>query len=223
MCERLSNATKELLQVHQRLYQTDLNNTAQPYLSYPHDKRMNQDLNTMVTPHKSPITSRSPSSPSSSSFTMSPVPLSNQNSDTTPPLSTLLGTTTASSSDPAIMPPYQQQQLQSPYRSNSLNSTTSTNTNYIIPSTAFDNRQEDASRSNRGNEIDFNSLEFLYDTGLFGQVVFDANTMNPQGPSYYPNIQYNTSSSNTTTPVSSAFQPVIPQQQQQTFNKSLWS
>lgn len=267
MCERLANATKELLTVHQKLYEQDIN--APPHNSYqPFDSTKTQDIK-MNYDSRSPIISRSPSSHSSSSVTMSPILINNTNQ---PPLSSLLGTTTTSS-EPSIIPSYQQQQqqhLHDPFKSTN-------NSHYLVPSTPpsstisnseqqqqqrYANQQRQqvqdqssalASNWNRGNEIDFNSLEFLYDTGLFGQVVFDVNSNSNTVP---PSISYSTqqsiyqpilssqpyippptSSSQNSSPTppsatsnASAFQPMITQQHQQqqnspTYNpsKSLWN
>lgn len=208
MCERLSNATRELLAVHQKLYQTE----AQPYVPYPYDQKPGKlELN-----HNR---SRSPSSHSSSSFTMSPVQATHRRTET-PPLSSLLGTTTTTASESPMLPPYQQQASYS-----------STNYNFPI------SQQRPSTRS---NEIDFNSLEFLYDTGLFGQVVFDANNSMPtnaysqQSQSFVPSMMsFQSSPVNTSinTP-NSAFQTIVPPSSSQpsqsptTFNansKSLWS
>lgn len=255
MCERLANATKELLTVHQKLYEQDIN--APPHNSYQlFDSTKTQDIK-MNYDNRSPIISRSPSSHSSSSVTMSPIPINNTNQ---PPLSSLLGTTTTSS-EPSIIPPYQQQQqhLHDSFKN-------SNNSHYLVPSTPpsstvsnteqqqqqqrYANQQKQQTQEqssalafnwNRGNEIDFNSLEFLYDTGLFGQVIFDVNSNSNTVP---PSIGYSTqqsiyqpilssqpyitpptssSQNNSPTPPSatsnaSAFQPMITQQHQQQQN-----
>ncbi|CEP09646.1 hypothetical protein [Parasitella parasitica] len=262
MCERLANATKELLTVHQKLYEQDIN--PQPYISYQSfDSRSSPDVKINYD-NRSPVISRSPSSHSSSSIAMSPIPANNSNQ---PPLSSLLGTITASS-EPSIIPAYQHQQQ---HLQDSLKNTNS----YLVPSTPPSStvtnggqqqqqrypdqqRQQTQDQSsalafnwNRGNEIDFNSLEFLYDTGLFGQVVFDVNSDSntiqpslnyPASHSIYqpilssqPYISQQTSSpqNSTSTPPSassntSAFQPLGTQQQQSSSSsynpsKSLWN
>ncbi|KAL7322850.1 hypothetical protein PS15p_210826 [Mucor circinelloides] len=251
MCERLANATKELLTVHQRLYEQDIN--AASYSPYPpFDPTKQQEV-------KINYDSRSPSSHSSSSVSMSPVSMNNTHQP--PPLSSLLGATT-NSPESSIIPPYQQQQrMHDPFKNTS-------SPNYLVPSTSPSSagqqqqqqqqryvnpsRQQTqdqssalASNWNRGNEIDFNSLEFLYDTGLFGQVVFDVNSDSDALPSslnystqqsiYQPILssqpyisqaplpQTSSSQNNTPTPPSatstpSAFQPMMTQQQQQQQN-----
>lgn len=262
MCERLANATKELVIAHQKLYeQEDMNATS--YSSYStFDPTRQQDVKINYD-SRSPITSKSPSSHSSSSVNMSPVSMNNTHQP--PALSSLLGTTT-SSSETSIIPPYQQQQQQQQQHIHDPFKNTA-NSHYLVPSTppsstgqqqqqqqqqryVNESRQQaqDSSSAlafnwNRGNEIDFNSLEFLYDTGLFGQVVFDVNSESDAVPSFlnYPTQQSiyqpilssqpyisqqaplpQTSSpqNNTPTPplatsAPSPFQPMMPQQQQQ--------
>ncbi|KAL0146196.1 Zn(2)-C6 fungal-specific transcription factor [Mucor lusitanicus] len=262
MCERLANATKELLIAHQKLYeQEDINVTS--YSSYStFDPTKQQDVKINYD-SRSPVTSRSPSSHSSSSISMSPVSM--HNTHQSPAISSLLGPTT-NTSEPSIIPPYQQQQqhIHDPFK-------TTNNQHYLVPSTppssAGHQQQEQQEQQqqqrymnpsrqqaqdqssalafnwNRGNEIDFNSLEFLYDTGLFGQVVFDVNSEADAVPSslnyptqqsiYQPILssqpyisqqaslpQTSTPQNNTPTPpsaasASSAFQPMMTQQQPQ--------
>ncbi|KAI8642751.1 fungal-specific transcription factor domain-containing protein [Parasitella parasitica] len=258
MCERLANATKELLTVHQKLYEQDMN--TQPYISYQSfDSGTSQDVK-MNYDNRPPAISRSPSSHSSSSITMSPNPIK---SSSQPPLSSLLGTTTASS-EPPIVPPYHDQQQ---YLHDSFKNSNS----YLVPSTPpssgdqnqlqrYPDQQRQQTQDqpsglafnwNRGSEIDFNSLEFLYDTGLFGQVVFDVNSDSntiqpslnyPASHSIYqpilssqPYISQQTSSIQTSTPTppssapnASAFHPLSAQQKQSSSSsynpsKSLWN
>ncbi|KAI7890479.1 uncharacterized protein EV154DRAFT_538351 [Mucor mucedo] len=243
MCERLANATRELLSVHQRLYQEQgVENN---------EVRYNTEVK-VAYPSQVSIKSRSSSAQSSPSISMSPL---NMHRTETPPLSTLLGT--VGSEEPGCISPYPQPQPQQHrYKTN----------DYYMPSpppntmpnsqpTLYDQQQRQPqstalastySNWNRGNEIDFNSLEFLYDTGLFGQVVFDANsdpatgtvdgnypqqatyeTMMPTSQSYMP-------TSIPSAPNPAVFQPLLAQQQQQqqkqqasptSYNpsKSLWN
>jgi hypothetical protein len=118
------------------------------------------------------------------------------------PLSTLLGTGSSTATESPLMPAYApQQQQQDSYKNKP---------NYYMPTpqritstTASDSQSNSVQQQsldpssalvtnwNRGNEIDFNSLEFLYDTGLFGQVVFDVNTSQstPMNSGGYPQQQ----------------------------------
>ncbi|GAN04046.1 hypothetical protein MAM1_0054d03505 [Mucor ambiguus] len=264
LCKKSSRALKmlydlidvgasTLLANVRKLYeQEDINATS--YSSYStFDPTKQQDVKINYD-SRSPVTSRSPSSRSSSSITMSPVSINNSHQP--PALSSLLGTTT-NSSEPSIIPPYQQQQ----HNHDSFKSTA--NQHYSVPSTPSSStgqqqqqryvnqsRQQAQDQSsalafnwNRGNEIDFNSLEFLYDTGLFGQVVFDVNSEPDAVPSsldyptqqsiYQPILssqpyisqqvplpQTSSPQNGTPTPPSvasapSAFQPTMTQQQQQ--------
>jgi hypothetical protein len=202
MCERLANATQELISVHQRLYAPPQDTISYAYEppgaidikpSYP---RLNSCSNNNNNKHTNSSKSHSPSalSPagSSSSGHQSPSLISPNrlepihSASSAPVLSTLLGgasnpTTVYNSykgSPTAATHPYM---IPSPPASApaSLQLNQQFNNNNGTFSTAYSNW-------NRGNEIDFNSLEFLYDTGLFGQVVFDANspiTMNSYPPS----------------------------------------
>lgn len=178
MCERLANATKELLVVHQKLYDTGTGETSfdNPYM---YDTNQNHDIK-MGYPTTSPIDSRSPSSHSSpNTVAASPTIKRSNRPRVEKSLSTLLGSESNTSVDAPMVPTYTQaqQQQQDSYR---------TKPDYYMPSTAnpqsnatqqpFDPSSALVTNWNRGSEIDFNSLEFLYDTGLFGQVVFDVNT-----------------------------------------------
>ncbi|CAO3644224.1 unnamed protein product [Mucor hiemalis] len=136
----------------------------------------------------------------------------------------------------------------------------SSNTAFSNQTSLYDQSQLDPTTAltstyyncNRGSEIDFNSLEFLYNTvhgtGLFGQVVFDVNSGNasasqiasypPQQPLYQTMMQSATQSLlSTATPIdspssskpttSSAFQPIAHQNSSPTTynnpSKSLWN
>jgi hypothetical protein len=188
MCERLANATKELLIVHQKLYDT---NTSYDN-SYAYNTKQSHDIK-LAYPSNSPINSRSPSTHSSpSTTTTSPTIQMTNHHRVEPPLSTLLGTGSSTATESSLMPAYAQQPQQDPYKSKP---------NYYMPTsqripTADNPTQQSLDPSsalvtnwNRGNEIDFNSLEFLYDTGLFGQVVFDVNTNQSTPISSYPHHQ----------------------------------
>lgn len=240
MCERLANATRELLSVHKRLYQEQGNETD--------TSRYNTGEVKVAYPSKASIKSRSSSAQSSPSISMSPL---NMHRTETPPLSTLLGTVTTD--EPGIISYPQSQQHR--YKTNDyfMPSPPSTTVNNTQPNMYDQQRQPQStalastySNWNRGNEIDFNSLEFLYDTGLFGQVVFDANcdpatgTVDGSFPQQNP---YETMLQPTSQPylptsipldTSAVFQPLLIQQQQQkqnpqssptTYNpsKSLWN
>ncbi|KAI9484046.1 MAG: fungal-specific transcription factor domain-containing protein [Benjaminiella poitrasii] len=259
MCERLANATNELLLAHQKLYQQNMMTSSASYPSYPYNvSPSTNDPTKLGYPpvHKSSPVMNSPSTThSSSSVTMASPPMQrlvNSNSNNSqmrtgaPPLSSLLGQTTTTT-EPAILPPYYNQYDKSSQP-------------YIIPSSSasqqqqqqsFFNgnttRQPEASSSsalamnwNRGNEIDFNSLEFLYDTGLFGQVVFDVMSNHNSPTSSYvmqaqpyintaiplnaSNPSTTTVSTTTTTHSTSAFQSILPPQSSSSVTyKSLWN
>jgi hypothetical protein len=248
MCERLANATRELLAAHQKLYEDEsYESTGVKY---------HLDEVKVSYPDKSSLKSHS------SSVTSSPLsPINQLNRSEGPQLSTLLGVPTESTNP---VPTYSQpQQPRNTYRQNDyyMPSPPSANTS-SGPQTLYHQSQQNPSEttalssiysnSNRGNEIDFNSLEFLYDTGLFGQVVFDVNSGNAgnapqQMPPYppqqqqpiYQNMMQSSSSQpflTTSIPISSdssknnptsAFnQPMMPQNTSPTTynpSKSLWN
>lgn len=184
MCERLANAARELLVAHQRLYQE------------PGAEKSNIHYHTAEVkvshPNKQSVKSRASSTQSSGQDSMSPI--NSMGKSEAPPLSALLGPTTSDDSNMISSYPQQQQQQQgSPYKTNSYympsppTANATTNGQPSIYDQQQQQRQNTALSStysnwNRGNEIDFNSLEFLYDTGLFGQVVFDVNN-NPAATS----------------------------------------
>ncbi|KAI8369860.1 fungal-specific transcription factor domain-containing protein [Choanephora cucurbitarum] len=179
MCERLANATKELLVTHQKLYQTT------EYYSIRYPPR----TDSYVSPGL-----RDPSAHSQP-----------------PSLSMLL-----SNSDTSSVPAYP-----SPYQNSD---------GFYMPLTDR-NTSGLMSNWNGGNEIDFNSLEFLYDTDLFGQVVFDvAQTQPPltegdSTSSVYPKASLLSTTKPdipTSTPTLSAFRSIIPTHPASYPSKSLW-
>lgn len=245
MCERLANATRELLAAHQKLYeeQTVENNGIKYHQS-----------EVKATLRKSSTKSHSSSVTSSPNIPLSPI--NQMHRSEAPPVSTLLGVPT---DEPSSIPPYSQlQQHTSTYKTNDyyMPSPPSSNTTTSNQPALYDQSQQDQSTAlsstysncNRGNEIDFNSLEFLYDTGLFGQVVFDVNSGNasasqiasypPQQPLYQTMMQsaaqpfLSTSAPidppTTSKPAtSSAFHPIVNQNSSPTTynnpSKSLWN
>ncbi|GAA5797384.1 hypothetical protein HPULCUR_002768 [Helicostylum pulchrum] len=250
MCERLADATRELLVAHQRLYEER---------GVVDEMRYHTDVKVNYPTSRASMKSHSSSEHSSPNISMSPITM---NRSEALPLSTLLGNT-GSSDEPSILTPYSQTSLQqSRYKANEFYMSPSTSVNTLSNSqqhSIFGQQQKQPEPSalsstysnwNRGNEIDFNSLEFLYDTGLFGQVVFDANNeaasmgtgypqqqQQQQQQSTYENMMQPSSQSYMTTPIpissssNPTFQPMIPQQQPQqqqspsTYNpsKSLWN
>ncbi|KAI8384051.1 fungal-specific transcription factor domain-containing protein [Blakeslea trispora] len=151
MCERLANATKELLVAHQKLYPMDYHGYK---LSYPD------------THHSPPVLRQSIQTPS---------------------LSMLLSHT--DTQDDA-----QKEQEQGLY----------------LP---LDRQDSGLFNWNGGNEIDFNSLEFLYDTDLFGQVVFDVTQNLPSSIEDYPVYSKPSlldTKSSIPTPALSAFRSIMP-------------
>lgn len=232
MCERLANATRELLSVHQRLYEEQG--------VEKNEYRYNAGDVKIAYPSKVSIKSRSSSAQSSPSISMSPL---NMHRAEAPPLSTLLGT--VAKDEPGCIAPYPQPQQHRSYKTNDyyISSPPSGNTLSNTQHAMYDQQQRQPQSTalsstyfnwNRGSEIDFNSLEFLYDTGLFGQVVFDANSdpaagtvdgnysqqqssyetmMQPTSQSYLPTpIPISTGSTST---AGSVFQPLLSQQQHQ--------
>ncbi|KAI9357536.1 fungal-specific transcription factor domain-containing protein [Pilaira anomala] len=192
MCERLADATRELLVAHQRLYdERGVDN-------HKNEMKYNCSDVKVAYPSRASLKSHPSSGHSSPTISMSPISL---NRSEALPLSTLLGTT-STSDEPSIITPYSQSALQHRYKPNEYymppTTTSSVNTLSNSPHSLFDQQQRQQPEStalsstysnwNRGNEIDFNSLEFLYDTGLFGQVVFDANS-DSMGTGYPPQQQ----------------------------------
>lgn len=238
MCERLANATRELLIAHQRLYQEQ--GMEKSNIHY-HTSEVK-----VAHPSKQSVKSRASSTQSSANDPMSPVNTMNRSEAP----SALLGQTTTD--EPNMIASYsqqqQQQQQRSPYKTNDyyITSSPTANNSHNAQPSIYDQQQQQRqstalsstySNWNRGSEIDFNSLEFLYDTGLFGQVVFDVNSdptrgastagaypqqqplyqnmMNPQTSQPFITTSVPISSSSPTPTSASAFQPMIQQLQQQ--------
>lgn len=183
MCERLANATRELLATHQKLYEEQSYETTSIKYHLDEVKASSYPPKTTTTKsHSSSVTS-SPNIP------LSPVNQLNNNRQEGPQLSTLLGVHTEdASSIPTFSQPQRNTYKQNDYYIPSPPPTSAASSNPQPFYTNLSQQSEPLSSTysnwNRGNEIDFNSLEFLYDTGLFGQVVFDGNTNASQIPTY---------------------------------------
>lgn len=204
MCDRLANATKDLLTAHQRLYDNVrdsgyYNEIKAPY-SFSHSPIIQSPIMQPSGIHSPSMHSSGMQSPSMHSVKT----IVSANGRTEASLSSLLATDSNNYS----------------YKGDS---------NYYIPSPSTSSVSEPVlpcptqadqssallstySNYNRGNEINFNSLEFLYDTGLFGHVVFDVNSsVNVNDSSFQPpNMQSSYSTAPVAVnPASSIFQPLL--------------
>ncbi|OAD77566.1 Zn(2)-C6 fungal-specific transcription factor [Phycomyces blakesleeanus NRRL 1555(-)] len=173
MCERLANMTKDLLAAHSRLYKTESRQSF-PYGIKAEDvvpmnyrgSVQNQSMNSQS--HTPGINiSLAPSDISLSSLLTSNGPVTsttqayyNKNNGyfSTPDSSSSGGSITIS----------QQHQNQNQNQQNQQNQQQTQS--FPVLSEPYQN-----SNPSWGGEVDFNSLEFLYDSALFGQIMFDAS------------------------------------------------
>ncbi|KAI8993494.1 fungal-specific transcription factor domain-containing protein [Pilobolus umbonatus] len=181
MCDRLANATKDLLTAHQRLYESTRENGYYNDISTPYSVNSFSHSPIIQSPIiQSPNNIRSPSlqSPSMQSPSIQSTKglISTGRNETS--LSALLASDNGNYSyknDPEYYIP-------SP-------TTSSVPETPVLPSNALSDQSSALlstySNINRGNEINFNSLEFLYDTGLFGHVVFDGSAPMNDNASLY--------------------------------------
>ncbi|KAG0174323.1 hypothetical protein DFQ28_006763 [Apophysomyces sp. BC1034] len=159
MCERLANTTRDLLAAHSRLYELD--EQSLPY-NIKHESATSASFTKPVPLRQSPSSSpgftlNHQTLPSTSQAGLSMTSL--LPSDNTVAVSTGFQYpkgadaffVSSGASSTSILAPMQQQQQ--PYNP--------------MVSDVFSN-------SNGSCEINFNSLEFLYDSALFGQIMFDA-------------------------------------------------
>lgn len=158
MCERLANTANDLLLAHSRLYQPQEEPRQFPFDSKPNPPpHYSEPTPTTSAPTPSP-NDYSYAKPAVSYFvpttgapetTMAPLPPPPLGSQITPPISTSPG---------AIpQPPPVQQQQQPP------------------PQQSYANiLSDDMPIGGPAGDIDFDSLDFLNDSALFGQIMFDA-------------------------------------------------
>ncbi|KAI9022842.1 fungal-specific transcription factor domain-containing protein [Phycomyces nitens] len=164
MCERLANMTKDLLAAHSRLYKESRPmfpyNIKEEVVPMNYRPAQNQAMTQSHTPGIN--ISLTPSDISLSSLLTSNSPVTSTTQAYYNKDNAYFGTPDSSSG--MSIPVSQQQQTQS----------------YPVLSEPYQNPNP-----NWGGEVDFNSLEFLYDSALFGQIMFDASKPSvPSGSSY---------------------------------------
>ncbi|KAI8076676.1 fungal-specific transcription factor domain-containing protein [Gilbertella persicaria] len=196
MCERLANATKELLVAHQKLYDADISSLLYGNRNSTYLPRATS-MDDLPSTHSSPVNIQAPS------------------------LSMLLGDTTSFQPHNSTQDYY-------------MNPTRTNNQALVVDNSRVDTTATGLiSNWNRGSEIDFNSLEFLYDTGLFGQVVFDVNNTNPntnlmEGPYPQPLLSSSSSPTKSSENTSPLFRNIMmtsqPQQTSSSYHstKNVW-
>ncbi|KAF7724416.1 hypothetical protein EC973_001080 [Apophysomyces ossiformis] len=162
MCERLANTTRDLLAAHSRLYEFD--DQRLPYEP--------KDSGVSSTNYVKPVPLRQPSS-SSPNYTLThpSVPSASQAGSMT---SLLASETTVSSSG----------ELSYARTADTFFPSAETSPTPLIDSIqqqpTYNPIISDAFSATNGNsEINFNSLEFLYDSALFGQMIFDGSKAQP--------------------------------------------
>ena len=195
MCERLANTASDLLVAHSRLYQPTSERQGFPYDS--HD-------NTTTALYSQPAPPPAP--PSSSS--MMGTPTTNNATPPTPstpsdiPYNTMV---TLSHAPPPTSAPAPMEQT-----------TMAATAPPELQQPSFQSiLASDFSNSQQLN-IDFDSLDFLNDSALFGQIMFDArpNNMVPNTLSNafaYPTMQNFTPDTNTASPTMQGYAPHQPE------------
>lgn len=201
----------------------------------------------MAYPSKQSLETRKSSSSAQSSSTNSTSHIGNTLNEPAESRqsSLLLGTATIISEEPGVIAPYLQQQHQQqgisfmPSPPSAKDSLLTTQPplihNQNLQGQQLTTLSSTYSNWNKGSEIDFNSLDFLYNTGLFGQVVFDGkdettegstatgvyqpqdglyqNIINPQASESFMNsssIPMNASASSSIPPMNySSFAPIV--------------
>lgn len=219
MCERLAITTRDMLSAHSRLYDVQQD--------YSYDTKRIEDMQT-TRPDIDAITAISgnvgsllpPSTSSTSSSTLSYASnLNNSNNNNS----------NNNNSTASMLPPLnigqmqQQQQMQTsliPQTGSNNNNTTTTNNNYHPQAHAQQAHQQHHPQPPPpqpqqfvNSDIDFNSCEFLYDSALFGQIMFGNSSViaKPHDMKYMPSQhdQYSMILNTSTINTAPMYQPQI--------------
>lgn len=167
MSERLANTTRDMLATHSRLYEVQ-ERAFERKRSSNTTLQSSSDIDSLASMSSTTENNSLPSSTPYASYSSN----NNGNNNIVP------GTATMSTRAPLQQSPQSISQQQ-PIQQQPLSSTNNTN--------AYQQQQQSQLTQIMNNEnIDFNSCEFLYDSALFGQIIFD--TTNQKDPNELCNI-----------------------------------
>jgi hypothetical protein len=189
MSERLAVTTRDMLAAHSRLYDVQ---EQEEYSSYNASNRLPALNNHASSSETKPPQNNSPDIDSLASIA---TPEPSTIPTTTSSAASLSYTSFVPNNNSTVIPMQQQQTQPQSQQQN------------ILPNTY---NQEQIGMGN--NDIDFNSCEFLYDSALFGQIIFDSTSNNNKLGSnndinyWTPQYSMLTPSSNTATTMYQPYQ-----------------
>jgi hypothetical protein len=171
MSERLASTTRDMLAAHSNSYEEKRISNATQSISSP-------DIDSLASITTTETSLPPPPPPLLTSATSSSyVPFNNSNNNNNNMMAT-----TMQEQQQQIVPPMPPQQQ-----------------NILPPTTSAPYQDQQQQQGMSNNDIDFNSCEFLYDSALFGQIIFDTtgkgelNYLPPQQQQPNYSIMLNTS------------------------------